>query len=886
MGEKQSLEDTHEGKEAVSATGGWAEAELRRRYGDPIVHTIKMAGFALPDARQIALQRDVVATQIWLEDDAVGNGPPAQQVLRYGAEQTRHSNLPPRLKHQPPNGTIARPVSMVTVPDQATLRAMLDWYDGRKSLDLDRTALERYRRLFTARYPDFSSFAQRRGGYFNEERAYKEALIKRCTAALLEVQDEADLGSRLLDVLTGRAGVPSGLLGWRTDARIMALRAAHPGIIERAAGRLGLAANKDLAIAEFAEVTWPLLAEGQKNKPYSESRNIPTMLAALVDPAGAYGINTDPVQQAATALMGRKAFGYNPMIAEEYATVRRMVEAIRDVMADEWGWEPRDLWDVQGFIWAVNRSSQRERDGDTAVTCSAARVAAMPVNLILYGPPGTGKTFSTAAEAIRLCDGALPDPGDRAAVRRRYAELVSAKQIHFVTFHQSYSYEEFVEGLRPLTGDDATTRDDDRAIMTGGFRLEPVAGVFREIATLAEQARKSAAEGRRRNDFNLAGRRFWKMGLGAVGSDEHVYSAAIDGGYVALGWGADVNWSDSRFESLAEMREEWAKRHPDDKTPSQTTQPWVLRNKVKRGDLVIVPYGNSAFRAVGEVDGDYYFEPSEDGTYNQRRKVQWLLTLDEPLPLDTIVEGNFTIRTLYEIPAHRIRTEALIRLISRPEETHEPMPPDQFVLIIDEINRADISKVFGELITLIEPDKRIGGDYEIRVTLPYSKMSFGVPDNVHIVGTMNTADRSIALLDTALRRRFVFRELMPQPEQLRTVDGIDLSQLLTTINERIEYLFDREHQIGHAFFMHCKDRADIDEVMRRKVIPLLAEYFYDDWNKLALVLGDTDEGEGDHEGGFLDRRQLKAPNGLEAGSDASPRYRWTVRDTFDYTKLQ
>ncbi len=759
-------------------------------------------------------------------------------------------------------------------------------YALRKGGEIDLTALENYRKDFMARYPDFSSFAQRQGGYFNEERAYKEALMERCAAALKEEDDEAALGTRLLDVLTGRAGVPSNLLGFRTNNRVAALRKTHPGIFECAAGRLARTANKDAAIAEFVEKTWPWLSEGHTSKPYSESRNIPTMLAALVDPAGAYGINTEPVTHTAEALIGHKAFGYNPMTADEYATVRRMAQAIRDVMADEWEWEPRDLWDVQGFIWAVNRPDPPTRNNDAAADSSPARIASMPVNLILYGPPGTGKTFSTAAEAVRLCDGALPDSDGSAAVRRRYTELVGSGQVRFVTFHQSYSYEDFVEGLRPTTQGGAAAREDDGTATAGGFRLEPVAGVFREIATLAEQARKSAAEGRRRNDFDLAGRRFWKMGLGAVGGDEHIYSAALDGGYVALGWGADVDWSDPRFKSLAEMRKEWATRYPEDKTPSQTSQPWVLRNEVRRGDLVIVPYGNSAFRAVGEVDGDYYFELGEDGTYNQRRKVRWLLTLDEPLPLDTIVDGNFTMRALYEIPEHRIRKEALIRLISRPEEPGEPTPPDQFVLIIDEINRADVSKVFGELITLIEPDKRIGGDFEIKVVLPYSKTSFGVPDNLHIIGTMNTADRSIALLDTALRRRFAFRELMPLPEKLGTVDGIDLARLLTTMNERIEYLFDREHQIGHAFFMHCKNRADIDEVMRRRVIPLLAEYFYDDWNKLAVVLGDAGEGEGDREGGFLDRRPLNAPNGLEGGGDASPRYRWTLRDTFDYAKLQ
>jgi 5-methylcytosine-specific restriction protein B len=153
---------------------------------------------------------------------------------------------------------------------------------------------------------------------------------------------------------------------------------------------------------------------------------------------------------------------------------------------------------------------------------------------------------------------------------------------------------------------------------------------------------------------------------------------------------------------------------------------------------------------------------------------------------------------------------------------------------------------------------------------------------------MNTADRSIALLDTALRRRFTFRELMPDPAVLPSdIDGIDLRKLLRTINDRIEYLFDREHQIGHAYFTACRSRADVDEVMRHKVIPLLAEYFFEDWAKIAAVLGDLDSREGLVTGGFLKRSVLKAPPGFEDG-DAVPRFRWEVRSVdegFDYVKL-
>jgi hypothetical protein len=374
------------------------------------------------------------------------------------------------------------------------------------------------------------------------------------------------------------------------------------------------------------------------------------------------------------------------------------------------------------------QSDQRETHAvnplaDVKLGRGSTLVDTKPVNLILYGPPGTGKTFSTAAEAVRLCDGSLPVSGEEAEIRRRYNELVSARRVQFITFHQSYAYEDFVEGLRPTTG------EGEQA--ASSFRLEPVAGVFREFVALAEQARNTAGEGRNRAQSDLTG-----------------------------------------------------------------------------------------------------------------------------------------------------------QLVAGPNEAVGPRLPDQFVLIIDEINRANISKVFGELITLIEPDKRIGGEYELKATLPYSKVSFGVPDNLHVIGTMNTADRSIALLDTALRRRFEFRELMPQPEKLRNVDGLNLKQLLTTINERIEYLFDREHQIGHGFFIRCESRADVDNVMRFKVIPLLTEYFYEDWNKVAAVLGDASDGDGDHAGGFLDRRQLKAPAAPGGDDDPVPRYRWTVRDTFDYGKLQ
>ena len=493
----------------------------------------------------------------------------------------------------------------------------------------------------------------------------------------------------------------------------------------------------------------------------------------------------------------------------------------------------------------------------------------MPLNTILYGPPGTGKTYATRRRCVELCDG----PAERSdeASRDRYRELVEQKRVEFITFHQSYGYEEFVEGLRPGTGGDEQTNEDGGSEEENsgggpGFRLSATDGVLKRIA---ERARKvGRAAGPMETLIDFADRRIFKMSLGNPDhlEDEGIFDECIENGCVLLGYGGEVDWSEDRFDDPQEILERWRESRPEasghDSNVKFIRQ---FRAKMQDGDLVIVPSGLDRFRAVGEVIGPYRFVPRDDDRYPHRRAVRWHWhDAEGGMSISEIYNISLTRPTIYELKQRDVHLERLQDYLG----SDRLLP---HVLVIDEINRANVSKVMGELVTLLEEDKREGAENEVAVTLPHSRKRFTLPSNLHIIGTMNTADRSIALLDTALRRRFDFEELPPDPELLRHAKdetGIDLPAVLRAMNKRLEWFIDRDHLIGHAWLMGARTREDVDQTMRRKIIPLIGEYFYDDWEKVRAVLGGTND--------FVRRERLPLPPGLDDPGEA--RYRWTVRE--------
>ena len=475
-------------------------------------------------------------------------------------------------------------------------------------------------------------------------------------------------------------------------------------------------------------------------------------------------------------------------------------------------------------------------------------------NLILYGPPGTGKTYQTASEAVRLCLGDavaidLSGEKNRDRLMAEYRRLMSEGRIEFVTFHQSMSYEEFVEGLRPaIDGEDSSENG-------AGFRLEPVAGIFQRVARRAEANAEAVAIHGQDADASQA------MPDASEPKADVFPSAAAEGAD-----NDDLQPQPALAEELFTVGQLPPVR---DGTFRKLAQDVALQLAETHSQGFSLNHYRESLVRAGRKTG---VEPT--GGWENHNMPTWASHPDQAWLVPAGAASATAAMQNPQVIGSLQTSDTTVRVEQNTAAAH--------VLIIDEINRANISKVFGELITLMEPDKRLGRRDEIQLTLPYSKKRFGVPPNLHIIGTMNTADRSIALLDTALRRRFTFKELMPNPAVLSVnVGGINLQKLLATINDRIEYLFDREHQIGHAYFTGCTSREAVEGVMRHKVIPLLSEYFYEDWSKVAAVLGDGPQGPSR----FLEARRLTAPPGIAADDFSGERLRWRVKDQFDFSEF-
>ena len=359
----------------------------------------------------------------------------------------------------------------------------------------------------------------------------------------------------------------------------------------------------------------------------------------------------------------------------------------------------------------------------------------------------------------------------------------------------------------------------------------------------------------------------WKVSLASTG-DNPVRDYCMEHGCIRIGW-------DEYGESITDDMD----YHVGGKTVLN-----AFLSRMQPGDIILSCYTAHSIDAIGVVTGEPEWHP-EFEHYKRLRTVKWLVQrknigiaefrLEKSLTLSTVYRLNTTVATVIEV----LNKNGF----SGSAPTKGTKGP--YVFIIDEINRGNILKIFGELITLIEPSKRLGQSEELQAKLPYSHEAFGIPDNVYLLGTMNTADRSIALLDTALRRRFSFVEMMPDSGVLDgiEVEGISVSGLLTTLNRRIEVLFDREHTLGHAFFTPLRQSPSIEtlgEIFRDKVSTLLQEYFYDDYEKICLVLGDRKRPE-QQQLFEVETADLQNLFGVEPEFEINPTYRINPAAFFD-----
>jgi len=323
----------------------------------------------------------------------------------------------------------------------------------------------------------------------------------------------------------------------------------------------------------------------------------------------------------------------------------------------------------------------------------------------------------------------------------------------------------------------------------------------------------------------------YKISLGDINvpEDQAIYDYCIENNCIAIGFIYGIDLKNRTEEDIYKI----ATENNLSRFSAQALCYFSLY--LKNDNYIIVSKGLSKVRAFGKVTGDYFYDEGASISYKHFRKVEWLIKNVE-IPVEEIYAKKLSQQTIYKLNISWIKKDFFTGLTSNAARNKNK----SFVLIIDEINRGNVAQIFGELITLIEDDKRQGKKEGLSVILPYSKEEFSVPSNLYIIGTMNTADRSVEALDTALRRRFCFIEKVPL-YNLAGMDqelaGVRISDLLEIINNRIEKLIDRDHRIGHSYLLNLTEPKDLMITFRDKIIPLLQEYFYGNYEKMGLVLG-------------------------------------------------
>lgn len=437
-------------------------------------------------------------------------------------------------------------------------------------------------------------------------------------------------------------------------------------------------------------------------------------------------------------------------------------------------------------------------------------------NTILYGPPGTGKTYNTVMYAVAIIENKKLEEIKKenyTEVIDRYNKYKEDGLIEFTTFHQSYGYEEFIEGIKPVIHSDEEDETD--------IQYEVVPGLFKKFCDIAGKPilRKEKC------DIGInESPTIWKISLEGSGENS-TRTECMKNEHIRIGY-------DEYGREITNLFKGAAGRH-------------ILNyfiNDMSIGDIVMSCYDCNTVDAIGVVTGEYEWH-DEYPEYKRLRKVNWIVKGIKENIIKINNGSRLSNPTVYKLRMDLSDVMEIIEKYSKNTIEVEEKKKNH-VFIIDEINRGNISKIFGELITLIEPTKRIGQTEGQKVRLPYSQKLFGVPNNVYLIGTMNTADRSIATIDTALRRRFNFKEMLPDAEVLDGiyVEDVSIKDIFIKMNKRITVLFDREHTLGHAYFLPLKDAPTIEtlaNIFENSIIPLLQEYFYEDYEKIRMVLGDN-----------------------------------------------